>query len=58
MSKKLTILLLTIPAIPWAVQLPPEMEADRFLLQARERHRGAGLRAREDDDGPYPQAPG
>ena len=31
---KLTILLLTIPAIAWAVQLPPEMEADRFFLQA------------------------
>ena len=31
---RLTILLLTVPAIAWAMQLPPEMEADRFLLQA------------------------
>ena len=29
-----TILLLTVPAVALAVQLPPEMEADRFLLQA------------------------
>ena len=31
---RLTILLLTVPAVALAVQLPPEMEADRFLLQA------------------------
>ena len=31
---RLTILLLTAPAVALAVQLPPEMEADRFLLQA------------------------
>ena len=34
MSKRLTILLLTVPAVALAMQLPPEMEADRFLLQA------------------------
>ena len=31
---RLTILLLTVPAVALAIQLPPEMEADRFLLQA------------------------
>ena len=34
MTMRLTILLLTVPAIAWAMQLPPDMEADRFLLQA------------------------
>ncbi len=34
MSMRLTILLFAIPAIAWATQLPPDMEADRFLLQA------------------------
>ena len=31
---RLASLLLIVPAIAWAVQLPPDMEADRFLLQA------------------------
>ncbi len=31
---RLTILLLAVPVVALAVQLPPEMEADRFLLQA------------------------
>ncbi len=34
MSLRLTILLLTFPIATWAMQLPPDMEADRFLLQA------------------------
>ena len=34
MSMRFTILLFTVPAVAWATQLPPDMEADRFLLQA------------------------
>ena len=33
-SMRLTILLLMVPVAAWAMQLPPEMEADRYLLQA------------------------
>ena len=34
MSMRFTILLLTVPLAAWAMQLPPDMEADRYLLQA------------------------
>ena len=31
---RLTILFVTLPVAAWAMQLPPEIEADRYLLQA------------------------
>lgn len=33
-SMRSTVLFLTVPVIAMAMQLPPDMEADRFLLQA------------------------
>ena len=34
MSMKSTIFILTVPAMAWAMHLPPEIEAERSLLQA------------------------
>ena len=52
------LLWLLFPGVVIAIQLPPEIEADRFLLQAEIGDPGIEFRRREDDDGPDPGAPG
>ena len=52
------LLLVTLPAVLVAAQLPPEIQADRYLMQAERAIRGEDFLARQDSHGCRAGAPG